>query len=196
MIGRAIQTGVVIILATVSALGSQEAQHKRTRVVLGAGPFASGVGTGTLVYVAGLEITPRSRSVSWRALAEYSQASSRQCIGGQCNNFALSDGDSWTSSRTLGLQGLATRFVGNRRVAPYFVAGLGIYWQRTFGYVSPPVSGSSFILGSPVPYRNTAWTPAMLAGVGLNMKVRRVDFFGEAQVPVVAPWLPRFNVGP
>jgi len=130
-------------------------------MLLGAGGHA-GSGTSFLV---GLDHKKAASKLGLRVVGEYrEQGPTRFSYTAPEINF----------SKTYGLQLLGMRpFREGRRIEPYMFAGLGVYHSDRTYY--EPISGDVV--------RQRETSPELLWGVGANVRVMGLRFFGDVKLP-------------
>lgn len=127
-------------------------------------------------YALGFEHKPTNSPIAWRVLLE---RWNRQTI------------ETWTSAHS-GQTLFGAQFVGLRlfrqqsRLQPYILGGLGLYHETSWSAaMTRQFTQDGITMGLPWQFsRQERFVPSMIWGTGLNVRVRRVTFFGEVKMPV------------
>jgi hypothetical protein len=165
---------------------AQDTPRTLTQMIIGGGPFAPHATGATPVYFVGFEITPAASRVTWRLATEYWASSY-----GNYDQQGV-----WGESNTFGIQALGVRTFGRGRIRPYFFGGAGLYSTQSFGVGRQFFQTDSGIyLGRRFPYTRSEVEPALLWGPGLNLRVFRLNTFGEVRMPLFLAG-PSIRIGP
>lgn len=165
---RSIAVALLLVPAVLAAQDSTSAPRSYTRMILGAGGRA-GYGASILV---GVDHKQKASKLGVRVVAEYQESRPRDL-------YVTTD--QFYHSKTFGLQLLGMRpFREGRRIEPYMFAGVGIYHgtSTSFRRIDDPSNPSSSQL-----IRSHDTSPELLWGVGSNVRIMGMSFFGDVKLP-------------
>lgn len=176
---------VVACLAGWSAgLSAQTPSPSYTQMLLGVGYSYT-----EPMFALGFEHKPKGSKVAFRALLEHHEV--QYASGSDAS-------PSWHTRELYGAQLLGVRlFRDTRRIQPYVFGGLGLYHQRSH-YAGPELvfSDTGLVLGAYRSEQTSRFTPAVVWGTGLNLRLRGVTLFGEARLPMFMGGFNRVRTGP